>query len=422
MKVSYIIRPKRDWNKSGKSPIYARVRSQQKYIVVAIDRYVEGKHWNQSLQGVKRGASAGYEGLNQFLREARLKAENALSDYILKHGVRPAKPEIQSILKDVFKGKKEIPFVIETLRSYVQENPKGYKAGTLKQYENLKNNFSDFQQKTGFKYSFTRFSLTDYEAFTEFLYSQKKHEDSTVSKLQKNLIALFRYAYQKGIHENKVFEQFKRVSVLSKDVIPLEFRELETLLYYPFPDGSPVAKARDIFCFLCLTGGRISDLKYLIESQYITETEAGRVWAFRTAKGKGENVRVPLLPEAETILDRNGGELPKLSEQKINKYLKQAAKQAGLNRAISKARNHKGKQTRQNVPLYERISTHFGRKTFTTLCSEAGVQEWLIKAFTGRSQGSGTIKFYRQTTDVSNWETLYEHWEKLKTKYRSKGI
>jgi hypothetical protein len=59
--------------------------------------------------------------------------------------------------------------------------------------------------------------------------------------------------------------------------------------------------------------------------------------------------------------------MPELSEQKINKNIKLACKQAGIDSQTEIFRTAQNKRIRIAGPKYEFISTHTGRKTFITI-------------------------------------------------------
>ena len=72
--------------------------------------------------------------------------------------------------------------------------------------------------------------------------------------------------------------------------------------------------------------------------------------------------------------------LPVLSNQKMNDYLKEVGKLAGLTRLITKVRFSGSRRIENVFPLHDLLSTHMGRKTFITLMFRKGIESELIRA------------------------------------------
>ncbi len=157
---------------------------------------------------------------------------------------------------------------------------------------------------------------------------------------------------------------------------------------------------RDLFCFLCATGMRVSDLQRLrarnVSNDVITIT---------TAK-TGDAISIPLNDFSRSILDKykdyplleGGRVLPSMHEVNINRYLKTLGQQLGLNRTITKTTTHKGELIRQDKPLHELLTTHVGRRTFVSLSIALNVNSSVLMRFTGH-QNAQTLAVYTGISD-----------------------
>lgn len=100
---------------------------------------------------------------------------------------------------------------------------------------------------------------------------------------------------------------------------------------------------KDLFVFSCYTGLAYIDVMSLT-SNNISIGIDGEKWIFTERHKTGEKVRVPLLPVALAVLNKyktdpevlnQGGLLPRLSNQKLNAYLKEVADLSGINKNLT---------------------------------------------------------------------------------------
>ncbi|MBR1782743.1 MAG: integrase catalytic domain-containing protein [Bacteroidales bacterium] len=128
-------------------------------------------------------------------------------------------------------------------------------------------------------------------------------------------------------------------------------------------------KIRDLFIFCCFSSLRWSDVCQLTRAHI--DGDAIVLIQKKTA----QTVRIELNKYTRTILEKYEdahmpGELalPVMSNQKMNDALKILFKQAGLDK-----------------PLYERVTTHVGRKTFVVIGLSNDISPYTITQWTGHS-------------------------------------
>lgn len=150
-------------------------------------------------------------------------------------------------------------------------------------------------------------------------------------------------------------------------------------------DNLSLEITRDYVLFSLWTGGiRMSDLKGL-KTHNIFE-EDGFYFLHLAGQEKTDNsVHTPLLPGAVAILkkyksyqDETGFVLPRLSQQKLNEYLKTVGDLAGVHKKMT----HK-------------IARH---SCGTTICSRNGVPRHITAAWLGHKLQSRTTDIYAQVT------------------------
>jgi site-specific recombinase XerD len=119
-------------------------------------------------------------------------------------------------------------------------------------------------------------------------------------------------------------------------------RELEVLenMHY---NNERLEKVKDCFIFSCYTGLSFIDVKGLTKKQ-ITLGIDNNYWIFTKREKTDEMVKVPILPKAMEILEKykssletddNEALLPLSSNQKTNSYLKEIAKDCGIQKNLT---------------------------------------------------------------------------------------
>ena len=94
----------------------------------------------------------------------------------------------------------------------------------------------------------------------------------------------------------------------------------------------------------------------------------------------------------------------------MNQYLKEAAKVAGLNspREVHLLDGRNSKSVSRE--LHKIISSHMGRKTFVSLCREAGVSPEMIMTVTGHKNYK-TLEAYVGTSERLRDEIMMKTWK-----------
>lgn len=87
------------------------------------------------------------------------------------------------------------------------------------------------------------------------------------------------------------------------------------------PASDRMQKIKDLFIFCCYTGLSFSDVKVLCAKNITREN--GRVFIEMKRKKTDTYFYIPLLPKAQAIFEKYNGELPVLTNQKYNSYLKE---------------------------------------------------------------------------------------------------
>ena len=80
-------------------------------------------------------------------------------------------------------------------------------------------------------------------------------------------------------------------------------------------------QVKDLFIFCFYTGLAYAE-KISLTTKNIEIDFDGKEWIQMIRKKTNRKISVPVLPKAKEILEKYGNELPKISNQKFNSYLK----------------------------------------------------------------------------------------------------
>ena len=220
------------------------------------------------------------------------------------------------------------------------------------------------------------------------------------------------YAKRQGLHTNERYKDFN-VSAKVGRIFFLEWNEVKTLLDYK-PENETERKVLDNFLFGCLTAMRFSDYHSLKRSDinavdFGLEQKTYNAATIRQIKTDKIN-EVPLLPEAMAIIERNKeakGDyaLPRMSNQKINEYIKIIGKKAGLNKEVPVDVYKRGKRETKYYQKWERLCTHTGRKSFVSMAVTKGIPINITAAIAGQNVKT-TLKHYLGILDKEKYEEL----------------
>ena len=199
------------------------------------------------------------------------------------------------------------------------------------------------------------------------------------------------WAAKKGYYTGNAHQTFKPrlkgTDGNSKEIIYLTLSELERLRACEIPASKThLEQTRDVFLFCCYTSLRYSDVAALkvedVKEGYIT------VVTQKTSDG----LKIELNRHAQAIIDKYHGKrfrgdraLPVISNQKMNDYLKELGRMAGID-APTQVVYFRGEQRFDEYhPKWELLTTHCARRTFVVTALQLGIPVEVIIRWTGHS-------------------------------------
>ena len=167
---------------------------------------------------------------------------------------------------------------------------------------------------------------------------------------------------------------------------------------FEFPrEKAYLSKARDMFCFMAFTSLRYSDLAALKPVNIVDGC-----LDFCTEK-TDDKLHIALNEYAQEILDKyawykGGTVFPVPSNQKLNDFLKEAAKLAGLDRKIVQVYFRGNTRHEDTYEFWEQISCHDARRTFVCCSLALGIPASVVMSCTGHSDYE-SMKPYIEVAD-----------------------
>ena len=268
--------------------------------------------------------------------------------------------------------------IYDSFLLYKEENEK-VSSGTMKQYRTFKVRLQEFEKVRIKKITLDSIDMGFYKEFLDYLELKLALTSNTAGNQVKHLKSFLHWCYENG-HKNQVksdYQNFKKPKSEST-IIALSKGELKILWEHKFENKS-LERARDLFVFSCVTGMRFSDVRRISKDNVSKESDFISLYTQKTK----EEVKIPLVPYSRSILEKYNYDLNFISNQKVNDYIKAAAKEAGLDsiREIKEVRERETIIVKK--PLYSILSFHCGRRSFATISLESGMPINQVMAITG---------------------------------------
>lgn len=238
-------------------------------------------------------------------------------------------------------------------------------------------------------------------------YVKNNYRNRTITKQFKVLRSFLRWMKANGYPvQDSAIEYKLHLTVTKKNVTYLTFKELKQFYNHQFaPNHKYLERARDMFCFMAFTSLRYSDLAQL-KKAHITSKGIDLY-----TKKTSDHITIPIIKYAQEILDKyadyeseDGSLFPVPSAQKLNDYIKLAAKSAGLDREVVNT-YYIGTQRHDDVnKFYDIISCHDGRRTFVCCSLAFGIPAPVVMSCTGHKDYESMKPYIEIASDTRRLE------------------
>jgi|26BtaG_2_1085354.scaffolds.fasta_scaffold00262_1 integrase len=255
---------------------------------------------------------------------------------------------------------------------------KEWKPATIKRYKNIKNHLENFESKKKYKLTFSTINNKFYTEFIDYCYTTLDHNTNTFSRNLGLFKTFMFWALKERYTYNESFKEFiKPERVITKQVA-LNIDQVKTIFEFQCKSKA-LERVKDIFVFQCLTGLRYGELKLINERTIVNNS-----LIIQEEKDVTKETReVPLFEISNFILKKYNYNLPLLSNQKQNQFIKEVFGDAEFTFDVEYSRTKNKEQEIMQKPFNERISTHTARRTFVTIMKKKGIADKTIMNMTG---------------------------------------
>ncbi|NCT94302.1 MAG: site-specific integrase [Chitinophagaceae bacterium] len=354
----------------GELPIYLRITLDRKKAELHTGYVSTTKDWNQEEQLTKSNHL-----VNQELVKRKAKVYELIIDLEKKN-----KPVSAAILKELLTGKQKVNI---GLLAYFQQHIEEIKIRneikkiSLNKYHQSFKSLNEFLAKM-YKSQDIYIDQVDYSfinAYDLFLKEEYDLHKNTINKYHSRLRTILLKALAEGHIFKQPYANFK-LNTVKTDREFLSQEEIDLLLKLDLSHNQSLDKVKDLFLFSVYTGLRFQDAQDLTMNNLSAYKNKPSIKFIQQKTSRA--IEIPLLPQAKKIIDKYKGSperkvlnklLPKISNQKVNSYLKVIGDLAGIKRSIT---HHVARHTfatticlNNNMPL-EDVSMLLGHSSIKT--------------------------------------------------------
>lgn len=265
---------------------------------------------------------------------------------------------------------------------------------TLKRYKCNKNLLEDFESNCKVKITLGKFDDKLYNKFLKYCIEEKKHSANTLHRNVGLLKTFLLWALNKKYTYNNNFITFKKPAKFTTDEIALNFEQVELIYNYDFGDNKRLERVRDLFVFGCTTGMRFGNYSTISRSDV-----DGNFIRVIDLKSKSKNLAIPLNSISKSILEKYDYNLPSITNQKMNEYIKEVFKKLEFTDEIKKTMKYGDELVDQKAEFWTRISSHTARRSFITIMKNKRVPDKVIMSYTGHTSLEVFNAYYRPSED-----------------------
>jgi integrase len=246
---------------------------------------------------------------------------------------------------------------------FIEEKNENWSIYTFRKIQTNYRHLRDFSEKSGYIIDFESINQDFYEKYISY-FQQKKHSNSTIARNLDVLKWFLNWATRKGYNRNMYYRDFRFPWDHSYKTNPsdqyLEWDELICFHQAELPDPRQ-SHARDVFCFMCFTGLKYSQLKLLSK----------KANSIQILKQMAQTRRsVPFQKYINDILKRSncihdeGSKLSDIRMVNLNRLIKIAGKNAGLFKPVRLQIFQGSEKLTRDIPKYKLLSAKLARNTF----------------------------------------------------------
>jgi integrase len=383
MRTSFHIEKRRDGRGkllSADRPVLMSVTFGGKRVILGTGLKIDLNGWDTGLQRIQASYPESRH-LNNWLKTMEEVAGKTME--ALQQSDNEAGPESFRQMFKQFKPKYSSGF-FSLFFEFMESNSPNWSNATYRKIRTLYNLLRELEDQSGIPISFTSMNAQFLERFLAYCQTLG-YKYSTTYKSVNNLVWFLNWATDKGYNIYRDYRKFYKLMDAPEDnskvLLYLHWDELMRFMEYG-TNKRREERVRDLFCFMCFTGLRFSELQRLKKE----DLKEGQV----LIRKPGGGVRtIPLNKFARKIHQKyenkyflNNTAFPGMSMVTMNKYLRIIGKELGFNRLVYSGIDTAG------LPLYNRLTAGAATQTFIKNALELEIPVEVISQVTGVQKDS----------------------------------
>ncbi|MHA8100732.1 tyrosine-type recombinase/integrase [Aquirufa nivalisilvae] len=373
-------------------------------ILTISDIRVKPSEWENGGMKTGRGKQDNYQ-IQQELNRIQLEIDNFYHEYMRFHGEYPKRQDFLDFIKGgmkkdrLFKPKSVVTLIplIEDLvkrRAEGKDLNKGkrFREGTIDNYNSMIKALKGYELSR--KSKLTTLNIIRKETLSDiqnYLTIDLEMKQNTVGDRLKNFKTFLEVLFQNEVITCNPFKKYSiTIPKERASTIALNEVELQGLIDLDLSANPTYELVRDKFYLLCQIGVRISDFKTFME--HAKNNEIVRIYNQKT----GSEIQIPISKKARMILEKYDYNLPDISEQKFNSYIKIIGSMVPALQSLVQIRYTKGgRDIVENVTKFSQISIHTSRRTLITTLRNGGLDSGGVTLMSGHATEEMVSTYYK---------------------------
>jgi integrase len=393
-------------NCNDKTLVYLFYSFNNQRLKYSFGQKIHPKFWNNEKQRAKETKLfPEYPEFNSMLNSIETAVNNIYRKFV-NDNIVPTPQLLRDSLNNTLANKQDIT-KHETLFSFIDGfiSTSTKKKGTIKDYKQTFRILKEYCLHLKITITFEDINLNFYNSFVNYL-RERQYSENTIGGYIKHIKVFMNEAVERKLTNNIDFRSRKFLKIQEiTDKIYLNLAEVERLYQLDLSKDIKLDKVRDLFVIGCFTGLRFSDLAQISIDNFINNGTQLKVKTEKT----GDYVVIPLHKTVKEIVLKYRNEIPgAISNQKMNEYLKEISKLAGLNDLISVSITKGGEKQTEVLEKWKLVTVHTARRSFATNMFLLDIPSISIMKITGHKTEKAFL-LYIKITQEENANKLLNH-------------
>ncbi|WP_436487428.1 tyrosine-type recombinase/integrase [Chitinophaga sp. ARDCPP14] len=406
--------------------IYLIARWNGNRLVYSTELSVKPKHWSTKAHEVRNIIQE----LNRDTINSHLKNLKAETIRVYATAVEKRETVTKELIKeklDDFTRRNDQPekHFWGFLESFIKNSDKRFSKNgkliskrTIQKYNVFSGLLKDFEKASRRHIDFYNIDIEFYNDLKEYLTQVKQMKVNTIGGHIATLKMILSEAATAGIaniNTERIKRSFKVITE-NTTAVYLPENELQNIAAFDLKDNQRLIRARDLFLIGCYTGLRVSDFMNIqphnIKGEFIE--------LFQTKTGG--KVIIPIHATVKEILKKYGGNTPaRMSDQKLNEYIKELCQLVKLTEKIEIQVTKAGIRTTEVFEKWQLITNHTARRSFATNMYKMGIPAQTIMKITGHIKEAVFLK-YIKLSEQEHANIMRDMWKARKPKQAAKKV